>query len=241
MKYECPIFLPSQTADREHRYLSRVPSPEMQAIERIEPAIFQESRGGRCYRTPGNFVGALLVHEYQEKFAQIFENRGVAIPSVVIKPIEVLPDIPIYYYETKAQTYQPSHLTAPKVLIKYASGFTSGVVIQGPLAGLLLERREDTHDLHEGMYVGRVFNDDTDVHRAERPYTPLQYTDADLNLNDISSLRTGCRAAMETAFTNLVNRLGHENYSTVNLFFAQCERVGVNVDTEAFHFTRPAS
>lgn len=239
MKTECPIPIVAQTAAFESRMISRLPSPEMWAVAAVEPGIYEEARGGRCYRTPLNFIGALLVHQYPKEFGSVFESHGIAVPEIVKNPIEILPDVPLVYFDDETGTYQPLALTAPRVLIKYASGFTSGIVAQGPLTGLLVERLRDQADLSR-MYVGRVFNDSTEPH--EVPYTPLDYTDHDLSdmPNALRMVKADCFDVMQRAFLRSVTELGRSNYSASSLFLSLCDRAGVQFDIDAFHFTRPA-
>ncbi len=148
------VYVPVQAEVRPvHRRLTIDPSPEMDRLLTDHPEFFGfESPLGRvlCDQTPVNMVASLALMKHGREFHRYF--NGSRLHKGILRPVELLENIPIV---------QPKNLgIAPLALYKRGVGAHSAVILNGPLAGGILEWCDQSRSCVEGMDFSRVWNED---------------------------------------------------------------------------------
>ena len=155
------------------RLLSRPPSPALQDLMDIKPKLCNEVSGRlTCGNTPLNFNGTLAMGVCADDIAHLYEAQGAHPPEVVVRPYEILHDVPLSYYDGAKSSYQPTPHTAPAVLMKYACGMPVGLVTQGELCGVVAELMDNTAP-HEGLAITNLWSDARLT--KEVPYLPYMH------------------------------------------------------------------
>lgn len=236
------------------RTLSRPLTPEMAAIAQYEPGIFKIERGLICHNSPTNFIGALLVALNKPVNERLLRNSGVNIPHRIQQPFDLLENVPLTYYDEAAEDYKPTGQVAEQVLYKGICGLDVGVVISGPLSGLILDTQDGTNPL-DALCINRVWNDSI-ASQKDLPYKPIvEITQPDVaitprakklqhypNLSsvDLMYLNWGIadrnRQLFKAKLQNLQGQAGQ--MYTSEMFFKLCQENGISVDENNFHLTR---
>lgn len=223
------------------RILKPNATPELGLLMQSFKWLLTEDSLGLCYNAGINFVGSLLVDLHSIKYARIIEEQGFTPSLDVILPVEQGCDFLI----------DGSKVRTGDVLFKRACGSMEvGVVLNGPLAGLITGEQDKTGKAKDRVIAVRVFNDEPIPTDAEQyhPYYPRFIDKVEPpylkpgETNPVGDLKKLMNELFKqdyiTYISKLRKKLGNpEKLFTSQVFFALCEDLGINVDRENFHLT----
>ena len=214
-------------------------NPALNIIAELKPKIF----GIVCVPSPKQFVGSVLLEADKDFNTAVIAESPFKVAQSIKEPLIIAKDIPLSLH-FKGEGYRELDLKAERVLIKKSPGMLLGLVLSGDLAGILLQP-ENGLSFENGMCVNRVWND-FQASFTEVPYYPNLY------LDDPELLRNPIFFAQTEAVRKVVVGGFKENYraeiwqaeqelgrmpSERELLFRLCQRVGVEVDVDNFHYT----
>ncbi len=234
-----------------NRNLSRPMTREMESLFKIRPELIKRYAGGLCPFSSGNFNGALLIKLNNEadradlKRANLPENK-------MDNPFEIYDHVPVSIYSGLSASH-PTGLEAERVLFKNLCGKKAGVVIEGPLTGLVL--REDWGiRSDQGLNAIKIWNDEI-VDSNQYPYLPqLACEEEKVPLAVwLRRLFEGKKLSQselrQRIYKRFINRYRLEASEAQkkqetplyhsDLFGHLTSKLGIDLDTDNFHFTRP--
>lgn len=112
--------------------------------ENYEPNLFQIEGTLLCYTTPQNMIGSLLVEREKPALLALYQHHQWPLPERLRQPVEILTDVPLHWSDQYKGTTAPitdylhQPVRASRILYKRACGARSAVVLDPPLAGLIL-------------------------------------------------------------------------------------------------------
>lgn len=130
-----------QDDNQQIRGVSRIPSGEMDFLWYLEPGLWAESHGYLCDASPVNFIGALLADIHREEMEDYYHSHEHILPRGYAQTIEVVDNYKLYIWNNLREVYRrvpdPEGLELGQALVKQNCGTEAGVILEGPLAGLL--------------------------------------------------------------------------------------------------------
>jgi len=233
------------------RIVSRKPSPLIAQLAELDWDIYDRENGRLCENVSNNFIGSLLLHHHKQELVSEFEREGLRAPKAVLQPTALASGIPVYWYDPESRRYVDCQCQTGDVLIKSACGHAAGIVLNGPLAGLVLDTVDDI-SLSGGMCFTTLFADRR-IGR-DRPYDPhsIWETDYDvferlhgdstnqINMINGTYLRNRFRVLYDAFLLQLQGEYGKSLYLS-DVFFHLCNLAQLPVNQTEFHFTRTSS
>ncbi len=224
-------------SDGNQRWSVRPLSAEIQALANHNSHLYDVALGCLCNEAPVNFIGTLFLLQQKAKLLPVIqaqENLGAVLPTFHERfnpPFRLLTNVPLYKFG-KDTTPQLTNLTAPLVFYKIASGELAGVVLQGPLAGLMLQPLPTAKQPEEGMIINRIWNDQL-VMGTDHPYwTPVK------DLKSRPYLDTVYR--LDREFAAMVNRNWPTHPWSSQIFRQLCHDFNIPINLEHFQTLRAA-
>lgn len=225
------------------RWAPTNPSVELQLLKLEAPRIYNQQPDRLCEASSKNFCGALFFALHHKDFlrSQIkhsFESiHNLVIPNEVALPFRILRNVPLFAYEKTKRDHVDLHRQAPLVLYKQASGSEAAVVLQGSLAGLILDKYDALPNAAQGMTVNRVWNDEL-IDTNNLPYSPYYSAMEDhLHHKDAQKLDE----LYDEKFLAYLKKEGFNTpIWTVDLFFHLCNKLEIPLDKKAFYYLRSA-
>lgn len=223
------------------RWAPRSPSIEIQLLKMSEPRLYDAEPGRLCISSSKNFCGTLFYALFQESFLHDLRSKSYlsehdfTAPDELALPFRLLRDVPLSFYEPARTRYIPANKTAPLVLFKQAIGTEAGVILQGTMAGTILDKKDDLPDPSHGMIINRVWNDEL-IHEHSLPYSPRYIVFKQL-LQKENALELDTQF-QEHFFQFLKKEKLTQPAWTTTVFFALCEKLGIPVDKKNFYYLR---
>lgn len=232
----------------EYRTLNCRPSDEILRLAKTRQVLFDESSVELCQDSPKNFIGAMVTMLNQRELMQIIENYFFRFPldyfetafsgiDRLKRPVVMLSDVPLV--EEQSRNLKPELVplgpVVPSVLFKQFCGARAGVVLTGPLAGLILETVDFSRDPGGGLLASRIWND----HRLleSDPPSPPRFSlikDKRFGLD----LPDGLQRELYLAADEIYLRSLPDGIWTTELFFRFCRELEIEVDETNFTFSR---
>jgi hypothetical protein len=224
----------------EVRGLSRKPSKEMTVISNLVPRLYDESRGYLCSMTSVNFIGSIIAKylepEIKSMYAQERAKRPLSLKQsleYVDKPIQVRQH---YYVQPLSGDYQSRYKnisnlidaeSRSNVLVKRACGERAGLILRGPLAGLIFSVHVSPR---RRIYcINRIWND-----RILSEYTPYEFE------YHRGEKRTSVDDAVQEKLNAAYYKLAYkESTATASgALFYLLRQLNIQVDEDQFHMSR---
>lgn len=221
-------FMTDSVGLSEQVFLSRPISPELMSLYQLYPEILNRYTDELCNHTPGNNIGALLI----ELNKDLFPDYIAAVRKRRIPVIEVVRGVRISLPHDDREI----RLGGADVFIKHRLTKTTGTVLNGPLAGLML----NADDLHPGcrkFTVGHVWNDYVTRHDTNfyPDFPSLMFgRTSRANYPDPNGLYT---YLYRQAIADCTRALGHPPWLS-DVFFMLCRQAGIPISIPDFHFAR---
>lgn len=232
------VWLPD---GRWERWAPHNPNIEIQLLRLETPRIYGPEVDRLCLSSSKNFVGALFYATHQEYFLRRLmeesyeSDANFALDNDAAIAFRLLREVPLYTYDKVSRRHQALPQTAPLVLFKQASGPNSGVIIQGPYSGIILDTYDSMEDPTKGMTINRVWNDEL-IHEHNTPY-PLHYSTMDTLLREPA--KEPLRFEYQQKFLESLKKEGFRvPVWTTTLFFHFCQKLGIPLDTQNFYYLR---
>lgn len=218
------------------RELAIKPSKEIEWIQqRYNPNLIDIRLSQICYTTTVNYIGCLLIERHKDEITKVFEQYGIKLPILLAKPLTVRSDEPIHALSLKDDASRPvmdetgKQMVAKRVLVKHAIGRSCGLVLDEPLAGLVLDDQLG----FKTEYLADKVMEDYSLFRPDGSL--LKY------YKNVFEQHTGPQELTQNILTLLLNHYQHEaseRNNAVELFahlYSQVYGEEINLDT--FHRT----
>lgn len=119
-------------------------------VAELHPGLMHK-RGRLCLNIHSNLLASIFMHNLVQEFRQTHPTLKFPLPPNFEQSISLVKNVPVYMYTKDQHNYHPfrikgKHFKAKSVLVKRACGLTSGLVLQGPLKGLILEPLGQMHE-----------------------------------------------------------------------------------------------
>ncbi|MDP4009542.1 MAG: hypothetical protein Q8P53_01005 [Candidatus Shapirobacteria bacterium] len=223
------------------RIISHPPTPQIQKLADINYGLYDE-KNLLCPLSPSFFVGSLIIAANKSIFSDLLKSQNPQIPvnSELATPIEIHHQVPLVVHSTITGREEHPKLLASTVLVKKACGLYTGVVLEGPLTGLLLTKHTGSQ-FSQKMLVDRLWNNDqldqnslintTFSLPVSKKYL-RQYLQNETAVEDFYKKED---AIFSQLYQDVIQTF---NGNTVYEFFLlMCQKLGIKVDTQNFHYT----
>lgn len=131
---------------------------EIPSLVDVQPKQVSKERELLCDETQVNFVRAFLLMEKTVDLATIIGRYTpvAQLPSRIVSPFQVLSDV---FISVPGVDDRANTVRAEQVLVKKSIGADSGVVISGPLAGVIVNTNygQNSHPVAERVWTEQVF------------------------------------------------------------------------------------
>lgn len=250
---------PTQQFVFNNRVMSRPPSAHMLGLHDLKGNIFDRHTTSVCSLSPGYFIGSLLLLKYKQQVVDGYASHGLAPPTDLLQPVRSIYDVPLFIYNRDVEVSESLGLSAPHVLLKRASGGNKGLIMEGDLAGLILNLVTKAANPQEGMIVGKVWNNEL-MERISPPElwkycrSPADESGdskgwnlhrffADLYKDFGASLQydqqLGSTRFKVKKWLSMFHEEPQKDIWLTDALFYLCSDLDINIDKKNFHYSRP--
>ena len=214
-----------------NRLLSRDPSNRILFLEEIRgeniysDCIFASET---CRDTPANIITSLVVELHKQDFIYFYKKHNIQPPSIIIEPIRMMKNVPIFMNEGSDQ------FIADNFLYKRASGNHNGLIITGELAGLIATRSKRNNNL----FIPERFWNDLQTDEFDPSFPNFLPQDIPNQPEFLQLLQNKLKIFLAEEFE------APKICWTSDVFFSLCKRLfpGLpKIDESNFFYTQPIS
>jgi hypothetical protein len=229
------------------RVLRQEPTPELGLlIQATQRSLLHENNLSLCYNAGINFVGSLLVLRNQSKYLQMVKDLGKEPSDELLHPVKTIDNAIL----------DDNGMATGMILFKNACGrLKSGLVITGPLSGLITGETGKVDSRKNIVTTVRVFNDEPIPLDPTRyhPYYPHFYVGqsySDSMSEDspkaVDIITKTLKDKFKADYLEYVKKVKADIGETEQLFVSHllmslCLDLGIPLTHELFQYTREPS